>query len=226
MVSCYRSLHNTVFKDLCLWLCISIPWRMSNTLSFPRGEKSSFPLALYNHKPWCNAPVNPLPITLHQHFSGTDTQEENAQSFIADRFIHHLMEYCKVTLQKVCSSLFLSRAWCSVECSNSIHLWGGSVIFFFPFRHSYSSPPINLSSQFNKSRLRRVPWFPHVVESECKSKHLAINLKHTLHHTILQIHSPHKYSVPLYCMPVLGADGPWHMVWPLTLNKYESNSIK
>ena len=41
-------------------------------------------------------------------------------------------------------------------------------------------------------------------------KNLAINLKHTFHHTTLQIHSSHKYQLLLYHMPgkVLGANRP------------------
>ena len=68
----------------------------------------------------------------------------------------------------------------------------------------------SISVQFNKLRLRIVLGFPQVAESECKSKHLAINLKHTFHHTTLLIHSSHKYWLHLYCMPgkVLGANGP------------------
>lgn len=49
------------------------------------------------------------------------------------------------------------------------------------------SPLINLTLQFNKLRLRAVPWFPQVAESECKSKHLAINQGHVFHHTTLFI---------------------------------------
>ena len=72
-------------------------------------EKSRFPSALYNHKPGCNGPVDPLPMDLCKNFSGACTQEEDAGSYIVDRFIHNLMKYCRVTLKKGCTSL-LSKA--------------------------------------------------------------------------------------------------------------------
>lgn len=109
-------LLNTMFKDLCLWLCISSPLYLTvgeypmeyvqHSSILPR-VKSRFPSDLYNHKPGCNGPVDPLPMELCKNFSGACTQEEDAGSYILDRFIHNLMKYCRVTLKK---AMMLSRA--------------------------------------------------------------------------------------------------------------------
>ena len=73
------------------------------------GQKSRFTSTLYNHKPCCNGPVDPLFMDLCKNFSGTRSLGQDAGSGIVDRFIHNRMKYYKVTLQKGYTILFLSK---------------------------------------------------------------------------------------------------------------------
>ena len=129
-------------KDLCLWLSSALyltvgkyPMECVQYSSALPGQKSRFTSTLYNQKPCYNGPVDPLSMDLCKNFSGARSLGQDAGSGIVDRFIHNLMKYCKVTLQKGSPSLFLSKTWCSIV--SKFHSFVGWIKWSFSSRHSY-----------------------------------------------------------------------------------------
>ena len=59
-------------------------------------------------------------------FSGARSLGQDAGSGVVDRFIHNLMKYCKVILQKVYAILFLSKT-----CVQIPFICGMDQVIFF-----------------------------------------------------------------------------------------------